>query len=74
MKRAQILSKRLHELRNKNNLTQFALAKSIKVSQSTIAKWENGDRFPKIEELVDLCIFFNVSLDFMVGIEKIKAR
>ncbi len=59
--------KRLIELREENNLSQEKLAKLIHVSQSTIAKWEAGDRKPNIDFLELLSDAFHVTTDYMLG-------
>lgn len=59
--------KRLIELREENNLSQEKLAKLIHVSQSTIAKWETGDRVPNINILDPLCNVFHVTSDYLIG-------
>lgn len=41
-----LLNTRLKELRKENGITQSELAKSLNVSRSSIAMYENGDRIP----------------------------
>jgi len=59
----------LKELRIEKGLTQASLAKQIGLSQTGIARWENGDRTPNIYCLVTLAKFFGVTTDFLLGIE-----
>lgn len=54
---------KLKELRIANNLTQEALAYKLKVSRSTIAKWEAGLGIPLEYSIDDLCEAFNCTKD-----------
>ena len=40
---------KLKQLRQKNGLAQAELAARINVSQSTVAMWENGKAYPRVE-------------------------
>ncbi len=57
---------KLKELRLKQGLTQNELGKTIGVSGQTILNWENGIYEPKINQLISLADFFNVSVDELV--------
>lgn len=61
---------RLQELRMSRNLSQEALGKKIERSKSVICAYENNLRIPPLEVLTDIAVFFNVSLDYLVGIDK----
>jgi len=54
--------------RRKKNLTQTQLAEAIGVSRITINKWETGKSTPSVEMLLKLSEFFNVSVDYLLGI------
>lgn len=60
------LSKRLRELRG--NTQQAAFARSLGVFQQTYARWELGDRQPKLQELARLASHFGVSTDYLLGL------
>ncbi len=64
-----IFGKRLKELRLKNNLTQSELGNLINTSKVSICFYENGNRTPSIETLVDLANVFKVNLDYLIGAE-----
>ena len=49
---------------------QVELAKIINVSKGAISLWENGKREPTLSSLVALAKYFNVSLDYLVGLEE----
>jgi len=54
--------------RRKKNLTQTQLSEAIGVSRITINKWEKGKSTPSVEMLLKLSEFFNVSVDYLLGI------
>lgn len=56
----------LRELRISNNLSQSELAKIIGVSGQTILNWENGIYEPKINQLITLADYFNVTVDYLI--------
>ena len=62
-------SERLKELRLENNLSQRTLAKQIGVSQAAIARWESNLQAPSIDNAIALAKFFNVSTDYLLGLE-----
>lgn len=62
-------NKRLHDLRTEMNLTQKELSAKTGISVSNITKYERGIRLPTIEILVKLAKFFNVTLEFILGVE-----
>ena len=64
-----IFSERITELRYEKGLSQINFAKILNVTQSTVAKWERGEREPNFEMLVQLAKFFNVSTDYLLGLE-----
>lgn len=63
------VSERIKELRLENNLTQTALAKATGISQNAIAQWENEKRTPNINAVITLAGFFNVTTDYLLGVE-----
>ncbi len=67
-------AKRLRELREEKNLTQRDLVIQIKfkVTQPSIALWEQGKRVPSLEAAAILAKFFNVSLDYLAGLTDFK--
>ncbi len=61
----------LKNLRNERGLSQMQVAQSLKISQPTYSHYENGDREPDIQMLIDLANFYRVSIDILVGRYKI---
>lgn len=62
-------SERLKALRQEHNLSQRALSRALSLSQPAIARWEAGTQVPNIEILIKLATFFDVSTDYMLGLE-----
>lgn len=62
-----IFSKRLKELRQKNNLTQKELADILGVFQGSYANWENGKREPSFEKLLLLAEHLDTTTDYLLG-------
>ena len=63
---------RLKELRKQQNVNQKSLAIKLDISQTTISTYETGVRNPDIKTLINLANFFNVSIDYLVGLSDIK--
>ena len=65
----QIFCERLKELRQEKDLSTRQLAKEINVSHVSISKWECGFTIPTIENLLALAKYFDVSADYLLGLE-----
>lgn len=50
-------------------LSQAQLAKAVGLSNGAIGFWELGKRVPNLDAVIDLAKFFNVSLDYIAGLE-----
>lgn len=59
----------LKELRLEKKVGQVELAKQIGVSKGIISLWENGLREPSMNNLISLARFFDVTIDYLVGLE-----
>jgi transcriptional regulator with XRE-family HTH domain len=63
----KILSDRLKKLRANREISQAKLAKILNMSQTTIAAWETGRSEPDSETLIKLALFFDVTVDYIIG-------
>lgn len=63
---------RLRNIREDHDLTQADIGKLLNKSQQGYNHIENGRAELKIEDLVKLCRFYNVSADYMVGLTNDK--
>ncbi len=64
-----IFHQRLKELRTERNLSQKQLAAIIGTNNSSICDWERGRTEPGIEMIVRLSRYFEVSSDYLLGLE-----
>ena len=69
----EIFSKRLKELRKKNNLTQKKLADLCCMSQQVINTYENEKQFPRLESLILLAKSLNTTIDYLCGISELES-
>ena len=61
---------RLKSLRASYGFTQKQLAKKLNVSEVTVSRWESNYRLPEFINLLNLSILFDVTLDYIAGIDK----
>lgn len=59
---------RIKNLRIDKDRTQKELAEYLKTGQSYYAKYENGRRPLPIERLRELCLYYHVSADYILGL------
>ena len=64
--------KRMFDLRTDNDLRQEDLANVLNITGQAYGMYENGKRCLPIEHLITLCKFYNVSADYLLGINKKK--
>lgn len=62
-------SERLKELRQEKGLSIQALAKKVKIGSSSLCRWENCQADIKGTQLVVLAKFFDVTIDYLMGLE-----
>lgn len=61
------LGARIRQRREHLGFTQFSLARSLDVDQSTIAKWESGPNRPRTSSLEKLAVLLGVSVAWLVA-------
>ena len=61
-----IFSEKLQILRKNKGYTQEALADKLGVSRQAVAKWESGQIYPDISNLILISELMNVSVDYLV--------
>lgn len=62
----------LKSLRTKKGLSQTQLATKLWLNKSIISAYENEQRSPSLDVLIKLSYEFNVSMEYLLGIEKDK--
>ena len=65
-----LFNEKLKMLRKQNDLTQEELAEKLNVSRQAITKWESGDGTPDIENLKQISILFNTTIDELIKEDK----
>ena len=60
---------RILELREELNLTQTEIAEAINTSRTNIGRWEKGLNEPTASQLIKLAVFFECSVDYLLGRE-----
>lgn len=64
------LADRLKNLRESSGLTQSDIARSFGISRSSVNSWEMGLSVPSTQYIVELAKKFEVSTDFLLGLEE----
>ena len=62
-----ILAQRLRECRKEKGLTQGQVAIYCDITEKTYQNYELMTREPRLEILIKIADFYNVSLDYLVG-------
>lgn len=62
-----MLNERLKSLRLQHKVTQKAIAEGIGVVPVSVQRFEYGTAKPKLDTVVRLADFFNVSTDYLLG-------
>ncbi|MBR5285948.1 MAG: helix-turn-helix domain-containing protein [Clostridia bacterium] len=60
----------IRDLRARANITQEKLANHLGVSVQAVSRWESGKCYPDLELIPSLAIFFGVSTDVILCIDK----
>lgn len=68
-----LIGKRLKELRKAKGLNQQELGNLVNVTKVSICCYEKGTRTPNLDTFQDLLNVFNVSADYLLGID-VKAE
>ena len=61
-------SNRIAELRHKKNMTLKELGNALNMRDNTLSQYENNKREPKVETWRKLADFFNVSVEYLMGL------
>ena len=60
---------KLKLLRLQDNITQEQLAQKLNLTKSVISAYETGLRLPSYDVLIRIAKIFNVSTDYLLGLE-----
>jgi len=65
----RIFAERLRELRTDKGMSMKQLAKELNTTDAAISNWENNINEPKITYLKVIALYFDVSTDYLLGLE-----
>ncbi|WP_301359780.1 helix-turn-helix domain-containing protein [Enterococcus spodopteracolus] len=67
--RGILINQRLAQLRKERFLTLDDVSNIFEppVSKGTVSNWENGHQYPSNKRIVELCDFYDVSIDYLYG-------
>ncbi len=72
------IGEKIIHLRTTAGISQEDLAEKLSVSRQSVSKWEMGQALPQIDNVLQLCEFFNVSCDQLlydkINIDKTKKK
>ena len=57
----------IHSLRTEKGLSQEELAEQVFVTRQAVSRWETGETIPGIDTLKQLSMFFDVSINTLLG-------
>lgn len=63
---------RIRDLREDADKTQEEIAKILNKQVTVYRRWENGDTEIPTHIVIELCKFYNVSADYILGFTNIK--
>ena len=69
-----IIKLRLKELRLKHLYAIKDIAELLGCTASLVSRYENGSRMPRADYLVKLADFYDVSVDYLLGLTEDKTR
>ena len=67
-----MLGQRIYELRIARGWNQVQLAEKLSITKQTVSNWENDNIQPSIEMLIRLATLFNVSADYLLGLDSVN--
>ena len=64
------IGKVIKELRQKRGITQEEFSEALRVSVQTVSRWENEVNAPDLSMLPQLAVYFRVTTDYLLGLER----
>jgi len=68
------VAKNLGALRKQMGLTQAELAEQLNYSDKAISRWEKGETLPDLNVLYEICQFYGITMNDLIGEEQAKAK
>ena len=57
----------LRKLRKNKGISQEQLAEKVNVSRQSVSKWENGEAYPEMNNILELCKIFKCNINDLVN-------
>ena len=64
-----VFKDRIAEAIKYSGYTQKQIAEMLNISEGNITNWKNGDNYPSIETLIELCKLLDESADYLLGLK-----
>ncbi|MCL2084024.1 MAG: helix-turn-helix domain-containing protein, partial [Oscillospiraceae bacterium] len=64
----ELFGLRLKALRQSKGLTQQQLADRLNIVSASVSGYEKNSFYPSVEVLSQICLYFGVSADYMLGL------
>ena len=65
-----MISERLRDVREESDLKQTDMAEILKTTQANYSRWENGSELIPLKKLTIFCNYFDVSMDYIIGLTR----
>lgn len=65
-------AQKLKMLRQQRGLTQLQLSQQLNITKAMISAYETGTRYPSFDILIKIARLFNVTTDYLLGLENNK--
>ena len=56
----------LRQLRKSKKMSQEQLAEKVNVTRQSVSKWENGEAYPEMNNILELCKIFNCNINDLI--------
>ena len=56
----------LYALRKSTKMSQESLAEKVGVSRQSVSKWENGEAYPEMDNILKICKIFHCKINDLI--------
>ncbi len=70
----EFLLDKMKDIREEHDIKQKDLAKKLNVSQPNYARWETKAKIIPLRKLNELCNYFEINMDYIIGISNKKIK
>lgn len=68
------IGKFINRKRKENGITQSELAEKLGISDRAISKWENGICLPDVDNMIELCKIYNITINDLLSGEVVDMK